>query len=94
MATNVALGNTRYQHLQRGIDMTPVNEHSWSGLIWRDVVTSGYGTGGAAGFGGVALVDLWPCVANDLKLVLLEGLFGGGDMAVLACRFEGRVRVL
>ena len=58
-------------------------------------MTSGYGIGGAAGFGGVALVDLLRYVANDSRLcVLLEGLFGGVDIAVLACRFEGRVRVL
>lgn len=63
-------------------------------LKWLNVVTSGYGTGGAAGFGGVAFADLLRCVANDLRLCVVGGLFGGVDNAVLACRFEGRVRVL
>ena len=50
---------------------------------------------GAAGFDGVAFVDLLRCVANDLRLLCCwRVVFGGVDMAVLACRFEGRVRVL
>ena len=64
-------------------------------LKWLNVVTSGYGTGGAAGFGGVAFADLLRCVANEFGVMCgWRRWFGGVDMAVLACRFEGRVRVL
>ena len=55
----------------------------------RDVVNSGYGTGSAAGFGGVASVDLLWCVANDSRLCVVGGYVRRGGHCGVSLSVRG-----